>query len=131
MRITEETMKNGRLKAIIILVLIISVIAIIGFAFARYITRLNGTTTADIAQWSFKVNGKTNENFVIDLASTRTGIAQEAEVQEGYIGPGTAGAFQLVLDATGSEASLEYDINMNVDYIDNRVFPKNLILPHR
>ena len=127
MRITEETMKNGRLKAIIILVLIISVIAIIGFAFARYITRLNGGATADIAKWSFKVNGKTNENFVIDLASTRTGIAQEAEVQEGYIGPGTAGAFQLVLDATGSEASLEYDINMNVDYIDNRVFPKNII----
>ena len=31
------------------------------------------------------------------------------------------------MDATGSEASLEYDINMNVDYINNEVFPKNLI----
>lgn len=126
---TKEIDKKEKktIRFIVISILIIAVISLIGFAYARYITRLNGTTTADIAQWSFKVNGKTNENFVIDLATTRTGVEQEAEVQEGYIGPGTAGAFELVLDATGSEASLEYDINMNVDYSDNQVFPKNLI----
>ena len=126
---TKEIDKKEKktVRFIVISILIIAVISLIGFAYARYITRLNGTTTADIAQWSFKVNGKTNENFVIDLATTRTGVEQEAEVQEGYIGPGTAGAFELVLDATGSEASLEYDINMNVDYSDNQVFPKNLI----
>lgn len=122
-----DTKENKTIKFIIISILIITVISLIGFAFARYITRLNGGATADIAKWSFKVNGKTDENFVIDLANTRTGVTQEAEVQEGYIGPGTAGAFQLELDATGSEASLEYNINMNVDYSNNQVFPKNLI----
>ena len=122
-----DTKENKTIKFIIISILIITVISLTGFAFARYITRLNGGATADIAKWSFKVNGKTDENFVIDLANTRTGLTQEAEVQEGYIGPGTAGAFQLELDATGSEASLEYNINMNVDYSNNQVFPKNLI----
>ena len=126
MEIKEEK-KNSKVKIVIFLLIIVALVAIVGFAYARYVTRLNGTTTADIAQWSFKVNGKTNENFVIDLATTRTGVTQEAEVQEGYIGPGTAGAFELVLDATGSDVSLEYDINLNVDYSNNEVFPKNLI----
>ena len=128
MDINEKMKKNGKYKSIIVLIItILALMSLIGFAFARYITRLNGGATADIAKWSFKVNGKTDENFVINLANTRTGITQEAEVQEGYIGPGTAGAFQLELDATGSEASLEYNINMNVDYSNNQVFPKNLI----
>ena len=82
MEIKEEK-KNSKVKIVIFLLIIVALVAIVGLAYARYITRMNGTTTADIAQWSFKVNGKTNENFVIDLASTRTGIAQEAEVQEG------------------------------------------------
>ena len=126
---TKEIHKkeNKKIKFIIISTLVISIISLIGFAFARYITKLNGTTRADIAKWSFKVNGKTNENFVIDLANTRAGIEQEAEVQKGYIGPGTAGRFVIELDATGSDVSLKYDINLNVDYSDNKVFPKNLI----
>ena len=123
----NESKNSRKIKLIIIIVMIIAIIGLIGYAFARYITRLNGTTTADIAKWSFKVNGSTNQNFVIDLANTRTGVTQEAEVQEGYIGPGTAGAFEIELDATDSEVSLEYDINLNVDYTNNEAFPKNLI----
>ena len=45
-----DTKENKTIKFIIIAVLIIAAISLIGFAFARYVTRLNGTTTADIAK---------------------------------------------------------------------------------
>ena len=66
MKMLEKVKKNGIMKAIIIMTLIGLIVAVIGFAYARYITRLNGTSTADVAKWSFKVNGNTNQNFVID-----------------------------------------------------------------
>ena len=102
-------------------------ITLIGFACARYVTRLNGTSTADIAQWSFKVNDKTNESFTIDLADTRIKANDEVQMQDGYIGPGTSGAFDIRLDATGSEVSLKYDVNIDVDNANNTKLPKNLV----
>ena len=123
----REKIKNSKTKIVILILIGLLLITFAGFAYAKYITRLNGKATVNIAKWSFKVNGKTNENFVIDLATTRTGVKQEAEVKEGYIGPGSVGVFEIELDATGSEVSLQYDINLNVDYSDNQIFPKNLI----
>lgn len=107
--------------------ILIAIISIAGIAYAKYKTSLIGNATAEIAKWSFKVNGQTDENFTIDLATTRTGIEQEANVQEGFVGPGTAGAFEIEIDARGAEVSLVYDINMDVDDGNNEKLPKNLI----
>lgn len=107
--------------------ILIAIISIAGIAYAKYKTSLIGNATAEIAKWSFKVNGQTDENFTIDLATTRTGIEQEANVQEGFVGPGTAGAFEIEIDARDTEVSLVYDINMDVDDGNNEKLPKNLI----
>ena len=123
----DKIKKNGFPKAIIILIILIVIVLGVGVAFARYITRLNGAITADIAQWSFKVNDKTNESFTIDLADTRIKANDEVQMQDGYIGPGTSGAFDIRLDATGSEVSLKYDVNIDVDNANNTKLPKNLI----
>lgn len=47
---TKEKNKNAnrRIMFIIVSILIIAVVSLAGFAFARYITRLNGNATADI-----------------------------------------------------------------------------------
>ena len=95
METNEKVKKNGILKVIIPLILIITIVVLAGLAYARYVTRLNGQSTADIAQWSFKVNDKTNESFTIDLADTRIKANDEVQMQDGYIGPGTSGAFIL------------------------------------
>lgn len=127
METNEKMKKNGMLKVIISLILIITIAILAGFAYARYITRISGQSTADIAQWSFKVNDKTNESFTIDLADTRIKANDEVQMQDGYIGPGTSGAFDIRLDATGSEVSLKYDVNIDVDNANNTKLPKNLI----
>lgn len=54
---TNEINKNGKktIKFIIISILVIAIISLIGYAFARYITSLGGDTQVPIAQWKFKV----------------------------------------------------------------------------
>ena len=127
METNEKVKKNGMLKVIIPLILIVTIVILAGFAYARYVTRISGQSTADIAQWSFKVNDKTNESFTIDLADTRIKANDEVQMQDGYIGPGTSGAFDIRLDATGSEVSLKYDVNIDVDNVNNTKLPKNLV----
>ena len=87
METNEKIKKNGILKIVLVIILIIAIIILAGFAYARYVTTLRGQTTADIAQWSFKVNGTTNEDFVIDLGSTRIKANDEVQMEDGYIGP--------------------------------------------
>lgn len=118
----ENVKKKGFPKVLILFVILIVIALIIRFAYARYITKLNGQAEAQIANWTFKVNGSTNDTFEIDLANTRAGITQEANVETGYIAPGTAGAFTINIDASNSEASLTYDLIINSSNI-----PKNLV----
>ena len=122
MKMIKKTNKKGMLKVIIIFMLVVAILVFAGIAYARYITKLNGQVEAQIANWSFKVNGSTNDTFEIDLANTRAGITQEANVEEGYIAPGTAGAFTITIDASNSDASLTYDLIINSSNI-----PKNLV----
>ena len=103
------------------------IITSIGIAYAKYVTTLHGRTEAKIAQWSFKVNGQSNENFTINLADTRIENQQQANVEDGFVGPGTSGFFKIIIDGTGSEVSLGYDINMDIDVQNNEKFLKNLI----
>ena len=107
--------------------ILILIVTIIGIAYAKYVTTLHGRTEAKIAQWSFKVNGQSNENFTINLADTRIENQQQANVEDGFVGPGTSGVFKIIIDGTGSEVSLGYDINMDIDVQNNEKFPKNLI----
>ena len=110
------------------IICILTLIAtMIGIAYAKYVTTLHGKAEVKIASWSFKVNGQSSENFTINLADTRTGAQQQANVEDGFVGPGTSGVFKIIIDGTGSEVSIEYDINMDIDVQNNEKFPKNLI----
>lgn len=123
-----ESMKTGinvkknsnKIRNSIILLLIILVITLVGFAYARYVTSLNGDVKAQIATWSFKVDVNNNEfedDTVIDLASTRIKEKDEANIEDGYIGPGTSGVFKIEVDAKGSDASLSYNMDIDVSKV--------------
>ena len=72
MKTNEKTSKNSIVRIIVLLILTVTVIALVGFAYARYVTRISGQATAPIAHWSFKVNQATgNQQFTIDLAQTK------------------------------------------------------------
>lgn len=120
---TKEINKKEKktIKLIIISVLIILVISLIGVAFARYVTKLNGSTQAPIAQWNFNVTAGSSQSLNIDLADTR--LANDTqEVDRTKVAPGTAGALQFNIDASGSQVSLKYDIDLSLTQI-----PENLI----
>ncbi|MBR1654098.1 MAG: hypothetical protein IJ690_04015 [Clostridia bacterium] len=67
--------KHVNSSAIVILLLIIILIStgIAAYAWAKYSTKQNGSATADIARWSFKVNSNSEQSLDnIDFSITRT-----------------------------------------------------------
>ena len=51
----EKTRKSVVLRSMLIMIVLIAVVALIGFAYARYVTKLNGEVKADIAGYNFNV----------------------------------------------------------------------------
>lgn len=94
-----------------IVLIIFAIIAIIlsfvgGHAYAKYMSRVTGHGTADIASWSFKVNEKEEQMQTISLKST----INNSTLLNNKIAPGTEGEFQIKLDATNSEVGVNYAI---------------------
>ena len=108
----EKTSKSSAWSnlLIILLIAIIMVISSIGiFAWAKYTSAIDGTATAQVAKWSFKVvDGVPETSDVIEFAVTRTDGYKH--VEEGKLAPGTFGEFQIGIDATGTETVLTYTI---------------------
>lgn len=109
-----EKNKKGIMKNILIIALILLIIAIaaVGInAWAKFLTAENGTATAQVAKWSFKVvDGIAETSDVIDFAVTRTDGYKH--VEEGKLAPGTYGQIDIEIDATGTETILEYVIDV-------------------
>lgn len=116
---------NDNKKSILIIIsisiLVVTIIGMIGFAYARYVKSLSGNTQAPIAQWNFNVTAGSSQNLNIDLADTRFQNDTQ-EVARTKVAPGTSGTIQFNINATGSQVSLEYDIDLSLTQI-----PENLI----
>ena len=100
METNEKASKKRVLKGMIAIVLLIAVIALIGFAYAKYITRLNGNAQAPVAKWSFdyRILDGTQTEEVSDFSITRTD--NNSDVNSETIAPGTSGEFIIEIDAT-------------------------------
>lgn len=94
-----------------IVLLVIAIIAILlsfvgGQAYAKYMSRVTGQGTADIANWSFRVNENEEKLQTISLKST----INNSTLENNKIAPGTEGEFQIKIDATGAEVGINYVI---------------------
>ena len=98
--------KNKKIVLIVIATIAISLSFVGGQAYAKYMSRVTGQGTADIASWSFKVNENEEKLQTISLKSTMN----NATLTNNQIAPGTEGEFQIKLDATGSELGINYII---------------------
>ena len=111
METNEKVKKNGMLKVIILIILVATLIALIGFAYARYVTSIGGQTQAQVAKWSFKVvDGDASTINVLDFPITRTDNNREVDINT--IAPGTYGMFEIDVDARGTETILNYGISI-------------------
>lgn len=96
-------------------IVIVSILCAIGLAFiggqtfAKYVTEVRGEGVAEIATWSFKVNGGSEQVQTINLAST-----YDNETLVGNkIAPGTSGSFKIIVDGTGSDVGIDYKIKFS------------------
>lgn len=85
-----------------------------GSTFAKYLTESRTSATLEVAKWSvtqeFLVNGKsmtTSDN--INLASTY----DSSTLVNGKIAPGTSGNFKVIVDTTGTETGLNYEVKFD------------------
>ena len=124
MKTNEKAKKIWLYFIEIILILLIILVSIFGVqAWARYVTTKDGNATAQVAKWNFQVknaNGQTVTEGPINFPITRTDGKYDV-VQEGKLAPGTWGEFQIIVDTTGTEVSLVYDIEVGLQNC-----PKNL-----
>ena len=96
-------------KSIKIVLLLVALSAILlsfigGQAYAKYMSKVTGKGTADIASWSFKVNENEEKMQTISLKSK----TNNSTLLNNKIAPGTEGEFQIKLDATGSDVGINY-----------------------
>lgn len=100
-------MKKSKKIVLVIIAIILLILSFLGgHAFAKYMSRVTGQGTADIASWNFKVNEKEDKLQTISLKST----INDENLINNKIAPGTEGSFQIKLDATGSEVGIDYII---------------------
>lgn len=94
-----------------IVLLLVAIAAIIfsfvgGQSYAKYMSKVTGQGTADIASWSFKVNENEEKMQTISLKSRQN----NSTLLNNKIAPGTEGEFQIKLDATGTDVGINYAI---------------------
>lgn len=98
-------------KRIILIVAVLScmIVSFIGGqSYSKYVTEVRGDGMAEVATWSFKVNGQSEQVQSINLAST----CNNKTLVGNKIAPGTSGSFDIMLDGTGSEVGINYQIRI-------------------
>lgn len=99
--------KKKKIVGLIVLIVLISLIFISGYTFARYYKSINaGGGTATIARWSFE---SSNTEASINLSDEK-------------IAPGSNGEFEIEVDATDSEVAVDYEILVT----DEKNIPTNM-----
>lgn len=98
--------KSKKIVFIVVAIMAILMSFVGGQVYAKYMSKITGNGTADIASWSFKVNEKDEKMQTISLKST----INNSTLVNNKIAPGTKGDFQIKIDASGAEVGIDYKI---------------------
>lgn len=99
--------KKQKTMLVSILMILLLIVFLAGFTFAKYYSSYNGIGRAQIAKWNFKVTDwSTSETEAISLINT----AEDISLEDGKIAPGANGEFEIELDARDSEVDVKYMI---------------------
>lgn len=116
-------MNKKRNILIIVLILLAMMISFLGGkTFSKYLSEIQGSGTAEIANWVFKVNGKEDSVQSVNLLSTY----HNETLINNKVAPGTKGSFNIVIDATGSEVGVDYEVK----FLNETQKPQNLVFKY-
>ncbi len=107
-------------KIIIALAILLGILSsfIGGQVYSKYVARVKGEGIAQVATWQFNVNGQEEQVQTINLQST----SNNQTLVNNKIAPGTSGKFDIIIDATGSDVGINYQ----VDFRNEKNKPTNL-----
>ena len=77
-----------------------------GQSYSKYVSEVRGDGMAEVATWSFKVNGQKEQVQTIQLEST----CDHETLDKHKIAPGTSGSFNIIVDGTSSNVGIHYHI---------------------
>lgn len=114
-KIQTKSRDAGLFIVVIMLIVITMISSSIGlFAWAKYISSQSGNATAPIAKWHFNLKtGEYTLNGPQLLTLTRTD--NYTHVEEGKLAPGTSGVLPIIVDTTGTETDLTYDVIITIN----------------
>ena len=101
-------MRFKKLKYVLAIVIILVSIGIFTYCNSNIIRKKEGVTK--IAYWNFENDMNKTTNSKISLAETIT--KSETQIADNCIAPGTEGAFEIIVNAKGSNVKLEYEIKL-------------------
>lgn len=114
--------KQKKITKIVVAAILLLVIILLGYTFAKYTKSYTIPTSSTVAKWNFQgevFNSKNSSSITtISLADT----IKNSTIKENRIAPGTNGDFTIVVDATGSEVDLDY----KVELLEETNKPQNL-----
>ena len=102
--------KSKNKGAVVVLALIVAIVLSM-YAYSKYTSTLTGNGTSTVAKWSFKVNEQTQTIPDINLGET---MDAHSNVVDKKLAPGTSGHFDLILDGSGSEVAIDYNIKLAI-----------------
>ena len=103
-----------RYRKIVVFAALISLfycVSLIQSTYAKYVTAATGTTNLTIAKWNIIVNTQdvtSNSNFSTVISPQFLG---SSNIKAGVIAPTSTGSFDITLDMTDVEVSLQYTIS--------------------
>ena len=112
-------MSKKKKVILIISVLVCLLLSFIGGkSYSKYVSEVRGDGMAEMATWNFKVNGKKEQVQTIQLESTY----DNETLGKHKIAPGTNGSFNIMIDGTGSDVGINY----NIKFTNESTKPTNL-----
>lgn len=98
--------------------LFITLISLVSFflvqvTYAKYRKYAQGLVNNNIAKWNIKVNNEDIRNKTTLTSRISPIFEGDTYTKPGVIAPGTNGYFDVVIDATNSDVSFDYEIEVN------------------
>lgn len=119
-------MKKRRLISLILILLIVFISLSIVYTNAKYTSTVNGNVTTSVAKYVFNVTGTDSYNSTDTIENlTLAQTCDEKTLVNGKIAPGTQGDFDIVVDTSGAEVGINYEVTFSNN--SEHALPKNLI----
>lgn len=111
-RYKEKQKKN--IKNFIIFYICISILFIAGYTLSRYVNTTTGSPEIGIAKFNVTVNDidvTANKPFELIFSDTSKFVSKK-------IAPSSLGYFEIIINPTGTEVSLEYEFKFNLEELN-------------